>query len=87
MQKLFIAFYQLWLFVEMYEEQNKGAKDICMIRWFSCIYVISTIINKIFGGLVMAAKGVPVKNGSGKGTRSNKGRGGCTDTQKSGKGK
>jgi len=32
-------------------------------------------------------KGVPKKDGSGKGRRDNKGRGGCKDTQKTGKGK
>lgn len=35
----------------------------------------------------MATKGVPKKDGSGKGKRGNKGRGGCKNTQKSGKGK
>jgi len=35
----------------------------------------------------MSTKGVPKKDGSGKGTRSNKGRGGCKVTKKSGKGK
>lgn len=34
----------------------------------------------------MAKKGVPKRDGSGKGTRGNKGRGGCTNTQKTGKG-
>ena len=33
------------------------------------------------------AKGTPKKDGSGKGTRSNEGRGGCKTTQKTGKGK
>ena len=33
------------------------------------------------------AKGTPKKNGSGKGTRANKGRGGCTTTKSTGKGK
>ncbi len=31
------------------------------------------------------AKGVPKKNGSGKGTRANKGRGGCKTPRKTGK--
>jgi len=31
-------------------------------------------------------KGKPKKDGSGKGTRANKGRGGCTNTQSKGKG-
>jgi len=35
----------------------------------------------------MAAKGIPKKDGSGGGTRTNKGRGGCKTTQKVGKGK
>jgi hypothetical protein len=33
------------------------------------------------------AKGVPKLDGSGKGTRRNKGRGGCAAPRKSGKGK
>ena len=33
------------------------------------------------------AKGVPKRDGSGKGTRSNKGRGGCKTTKKTGGGK
>jgi len=33
------------------------------------------------------AKGVPKKDGSGKGARKNQGRGGCTPTRKTGKGK
>lgn len=32
-------------------------------------------------------KGVPKKDGSGKGRRANKGRGGCTDTETTGKGR
>ena len=32
-------------------------------------------------------KGKPKKDGSGKGTRKNKGRGGCTKQKKTGKGK
>lgn len=32
------------------------------------------------------AKGVPLRNGSGKGVRANKGRGGCATTKKVGKG-
>jgi len=32
-------------------------------------------------------KGVPKKDGSGKGVRKNKGRGGCKDTEKVGKGR
>ncbi len=35
----------------------------------------------------MAKKGVPKKDGSGKGNRANKGRGGCKDTSKTGRGK
>ena len=35
----------------------------------------------------MAKKGTPKKDGSGKGGRKNKGRGGCSDTKKTGKGK
>lgn len=35
----------------------------------------------------MAKKGTPKKDGSGKGKRLNKGRGGCNTTQKKGKGK
>ena len=34
----------------------------------------------------MAKKGVPKRDGSGKGKRANKGRGGCNTTQKKGKG-
>lgn len=33
------------------------------------------------------AKGTPKKDGSGKGKRANRGRGGCAPTKKSGKGK
>ena len=33
------------------------------------------------------AKNKPKKNGSGRGTRANKGRGGCTTTKKKGKGR
>jgi len=33
------------------------------------------------------AKGKPKKDGSGHGTRANKGRGGCKNTSKTGKGK
>jgi len=33
------------------------------------------------------AKGIPKKDGSGKGSRANKGHGGCSTTQKTGKGK
>ena len=33
------------------------------------------------------AKGTPKKDGSGKGARSNEGRGGCKTTKKTGKGK
>jgi len=32
-------------------------------------------------------KGKPKRNGSGKGTRANKGRGGCSTTQRKGKGR
>jgi len=35
----------------------------------------------------MATKGTPKKDGSGKGTRQNKGRGGCAVPKKGGKGK
>lgn len=35
----------------------------------------------------MAKKGVPKKDGSGQGTRNNRGRGGCKVTKKTGKGK
>jgi len=35
----------------------------------------------------MAKKGVPKKDGSGRGTRANRGRGGCKTTRKTGKGK
>ena len=33
----------------------------------------------------MAAKGTPKKDSTGRGTRSNRGRGGCTPTRTSGK--
>jgi len=35
----------------------------------------------------MAKRGIPKKNGSGKGTRANKGRGKCKTTRKTGKGR
>lgn len=35
----------------------------------------------------MAKKGVPKRDGSGKGRRANRGRGGCKQTQKTGKGR
>ena len=35
----------------------------------------------------MMAKGTPKKDGSGKGKRDNRGRGGCTVPKKTGKGK
>jgi len=35
----------------------------------------------------MAKKGQPKRDGSGGGNRGNRGRGGCTTTRKSGKGK
>jgi len=35
----------------------------------------------------MAKKGVPKRDGSGGGTRANKGRGGCVDPKSTGKGK
>lgn len=35
----------------------------------------------------MRKKGVPKHDGSGKGTRANRGRGGCTSTKKQGKGR
>jgi len=34
----------------------------------------------------MATKGVPKRDGSGRGVRANKGRGGCTTTRKTGRG-
>lgn len=34
----------------------------------------------------MAKKGVPKRDGSGKGTRANRGRGGCATTKKTGQG-
>lgn len=34
----------------------------------------------------MATKGVPKRDGSGKGVRANRGRGGCVTTSKTGKG-
>ena len=34
----------------------------------------------------MMDKGIPRKDGSGKGTRINEGRGGCSSTEKTGKG-
>ena len=37
--------------------------------------------------MATSKSGTPKRNGSGKGTRSNAGRGGCATTQKSGKGK
>jgi len=33
------------------------------------------------------AKGTPKRDGSGRGTRANRGRGGCTTTSKTGKGR
>ena len=35
----------------------------------------------------MKRKGVPKRNGSGQGTRANRGRGGCSSTQRKGKGR
>jgi len=35
----------------------------------------------------MRKKGIPKHDGSGKGVRANKGRGGCSSTQKRGKGR
>jgi len=35
----------------------------------------------------MATKGIPKKDGSGKGTRANQGRGGCKPTSPAGKGR
>ena len=35
----------------------------------------------------MAKKGTPKRDGSGKGTRKNRGRGGCKTTKKKGQGK
>jgi len=35
----------------------------------------------------MKTKGTPKKNGSGKGTRTNRGRGGCRSTRSTGRGK
>ena len=37
--------------------------------------------------MATSKSGTPKRNGSGKGTRANQGRGGCATTQKSGKGK
>jgi len=34
----------------------------------------------------MATKGVPKRNGSGRGVRANRGRGGCATTRKTGRG-
>lgn len=39
------------------------------------------------GGETMKQAGKPKKNGSGMGTRANKGRGGCSKQQSTGKGK
>lgn len=36
---------------------------------------------------VAMARGVPKKDGSGRGRRANKGRGGCKSTRKTGKGR
>jgi len=38
-------------------------------------------------GKIMAKKGVTKKDGSGGGSRRNQGRGGCSPTRKSGKGR
>ena len=38
-------------------------------------------------GRVMPKKGVPKRDGSGKGKRANQGRGGCVKTKKVGKGR
>ncbi len=35
----------------------------------------------------MSTKGTPKRDGSGRGTRANRGRGGCKTTQKTGKGR
>jgi hypothetical protein len=35
----------------------------------------------------MSNKGTPKKDGSGRGTRANRGRGGCKTTQRTGKGR
>lgn len=35
----------------------------------------------------MATKGIPKRDGSGKGTRANQGRGGCTTPRKTGQGR
>ena len=35
----------------------------------------------------MAKKGVPKRNGSGRGVRANRGRGGCTTSQTAGRGR
>lgn len=40
----------------------------------------------IMGVITMVKKGVPKRDGSGKGKRLNRGRGGCATTQKKGKG-
>lgn len=43
--------------------------------------------NKIRGVINRMPKGVPKRDGSGKGRRANRGRGGCTTTQTRGKGR
>ena len=37
--------------------------------------------------MVITKKGVPKRDGSGKGTRANKGRGGCSTTRSKGRGR
>ena len=39
------------------------------------------------GGCQMASKGVPKKDGSGRGKRANRGRGGCQTTRRRGRGR
>jgi hypothetical protein len=47
---------------------------------------LTNVLENLLGG-IMATKGTPKQDGSGKGTRQNKGRGGCVKPQKSGQGK
>jgi len=46
----------------------------------------ATTIHNVRRIKVMATKGTPKRDGSGGGSRANKGRGGCTTTQATGKG-
>ena len=45
------------------------------------------MLNAFEGDNMATKKSVPKKDGSGKGSRNNAGRGGCTTTKKSGAGK